>query len=388
MVEAMSDAESDDGKRSSKKRKASRACDRCNSQHQPCDNAVPKCSVCVRAGTECTYNRPVRKRGPRSGYTGQNGERLWAIVLQARPELEDIALQILRAGTYGNTGIPNLDYYKNNDNQAELVNYFNESRLGRYLQNGETPDLRLPPINQDVSPLISQMRNDMGFAQLSTSHRQPDIAKGISGRTNRSASCASASQSGPVNPHGAPQDPGDIYIQSEDIRKRVFNPVQSQMNSYNLDFPENGTQDFSLGRTASILNTGRGGTPFGSNGSADGYGAGSQQTSERIAPERRTSINPPGTTSQYTQPFEINNSSAMASETSEHHLDETSRWLDSTPFDTLRNLGFAPGESMTEDFIELCENPDPVDRTPAASADQDEDEEAVWRRLVMRGRFI
>lgn len=43
---------------------------------------------------------------------------------------------------------------------------------------------------------------------------------------------------------------------------------------------------------------------------------------------------------------------------------------------------------MAEDFLELCENPDPVDHTPAASADQDEDEEAVWRRLVMRGRFI
>lgn len=43
---------------------------------------------------------------------------------------------------------------------------------------------------------------------------------------------------------------------------------------------------------------------------------------------------------------------------------------------------------MAEDFLELCENPDPIDHTPATSADQDEDEEAVWRRLVMRGRFI
>lgn len=388
MVEAMSDAESDDGKRSSKKRKASRACDRCNSQHQPCDNAVPKCGVCVRAGTECTYNRPVRKRGPRSGYTGQNGERLWAIVLQARPELEDIVLQVLRAGTYGNTGIPNLDYFKNNDNQTELVNWFNESRLGRYLQNGETPDLLLPPINQDISPLISQVRNDMGFAQSTTSHRQPDIPKGIPARTNRSASCASVSQSCPVNPHGAPQDPGDIYIQSEDIRKRVFNPVQNHVSNYSMDFSENGTQDFSLGRAASILTAGRGGTPFGSNGSTDGYGASSRPTSERIAPERRMSVNPSVNTSQYSQQFELNHPSAIASENSELHLDETSRWLDSTPFDTLRNLGFTPGERMAEDFLELCENADPVDHTPAASADQDEDEEAVWRRLVMRGRFV
>lgn len=66
----------------------------------------------------------------------------------------------------------------------------------------------------------------------------------------------------------------------------------------------------------------------------------------------------------------------------------TSNRLDSTPFDTLRNLGFAPGESMAEDFLELCENADPINHTPVASGDQDEDEEAVWRRLVMRGRFI
>ncbi|KAI1107941.1 hypothetical protein F4804DRAFT_296385 [Jackrogersella minutella] len=383
MVEAMSDVESDDGKRSSKKRKASRACDRCNSQHQPCDNAAPKCSVCVRAGTECTYNRPVRKRGPRSGYTGQNGERLWAIVLQARPELEDIVLQVLRGGTYGGTGVPNLDYYRNNDNQAELVNWFNESRLGRFLQNGETPDLLLPPVNQHVSPIISQLRNEMGFAQPTNPQRQNDLTKSVSTRSNRSASM---SQACPVNPHGAPQDPGDIYISSEDIRKRVFQPGQNQLNSYNLGFPEDGPQDFSVDRTPSILTAAQNSTPFRSNGSADGYGAGSQHTNVL---DRRMSIDPSVHISEHSRQPELNNTPTTTTlENNELHLDETSRWLDSTPFDTLRNLGFAPGERMAEDFLELCENPDPVDHTPATSADQDEDEEAVWRRLVMRGRFI
>ncbi len=59
------------------------------------------------------------------------------------------------------------------------------------------------------------------------------------------------------------------------------------------------------------------------------------------------------------------------------------------PRDTLLNLGFAPGEGMEEDFFELCANPDPIDSTPTNyTIDQDEDEEAIWRRLVMRGRFV
>lgn len=62
--------------------------------------------------------------------------------------------------------------------------------------------------------------------------------------------------------------------------------------------------------------------------------------------------------------------------------------FDSTPTDTLLNLGFVPGDGMAQDFLELCENIEPIEPTPAGSIHQDEDEEAVWRRLVMRGRFI
>lgn len=43
---------------------------------------------------------------------------------------------------------------------------------------------------------------------------------------------------------------------------------------------------------------------------------------------------------------------------------------------------------MAQDFLDLCENPDPVENVPISPSGQDEDEEAVWRRLVMRGRFV
>jgi hypothetical protein len=42
---------------------------------------------------------------------------------------------------------------------------------------------------------------------------------------------------------------------------------------------------------------------------------------------------------------------------------------------------------MEEDFFDLCENPDPVEITQKRPVDPGEDEEVVWRRLVMQGRF-
>lgn len=212
---AMSDAESDDGKRASKKRKASRACDRCNVQHQPCDNASPKCSVCERAGTECTYNRPIRKRGPRTGYTAQHGERLWGLVLSANPDIEDIVLQLLASGTYGNTGISNADYFRNNDHQSELVNSFNESRLGRFVQTGELPsldELRKSQAAARAAALLPAANN--------VSHGMSDIGSLRGPRSRRSTISAASRPSPAVNPHGAPQNPGDIYTLSDDIRKR------------------------------------------------------------------------------------------------------------------------------------------------------------------------
>lgn len=232
----MSDGESDDGKRLSKKRKASRACDRCNSQHQPCDNATPKCSVCERAGTECTYNRPVRKRGPRSGYTGQNGERLWSIVLQARPDLEDLVLQVLRGGTYGNTGVSNYEYFKNNENQTELVSRFNESRLGRFLQHGESAELMLPPIDEQPPIVSHQVHcNLTPKSQASNPAIQVDVPGPMSNTVGSLLSSISPTDSGTVNPHGAPQNPGDIYLQSDEVRKRASHVDQARSNGHVAD---------------------------------------------------------------------------------------------------------------------------------------------------------
>ncbi|KAI1822264.1 hypothetical protein F4861DRAFT_408373 [Xylaria intraflava] len=367
----MSDDESDEGRRAMKKRKASRACDRCNSQHQPCDNAIPKCSVCVRAGTDCTYDRPVRKRGPRSGYTGQNGERLWAIVLQTRPDVEDVVLQVLRAGTYGDTGIPNLDYYRNNDNQTELVNKFNESRVGRFLQHGESADLHLPPLDQELPPLsrFEHPRDDTSLGRPNGASRQPCAIPTQTYQHERSASSSSVANSATVNPHGAPQNPSDIYLQSEDIRRRPLEPPRDQQHSFGG--PE--YQEPPVLETAGL----RPSVPL--------------NEYHTHIPDVQISANLSGFSSlpnvsqtSYQQDNRSNTKQDLSDLEAAYH----SRWLEPIPTDTLLNLGFVPGEDM-EAFIELCANPDPIDSTPSkSSVDQDEDEEVVWRRLVMRGRFV
>lgn len=327
-VEVDVEIETDESRR--KKRKATRACDRCNLQHQPCDNAVPKCSVCMRVGAECTYNRPVRKRGPRSGYTGQNGERLWAIVLQARPELEDIVLQILRSGTYANTGISNLDYFRNGDNQSELVTRFKESRLGRFLQNGESPDLLLPPIEQQAPSTIPLAQNGMGMTQSSNSHRQSNMAKGMSGRSNRSMSCASLSQTGPANPHGAPENPADIYIQSDEIRRRPLQPVQTQISTYNAGYSANSPQNFGLDRTPSAMPVRQNSTP---SGSVSGYGNPSPFTNESPAVSRMK-VDVEVNFTQQPPPHDPDGPPPLVLGADPRHLEETSRWYVKQAFKT------------------------------------------------------
>lgn len=225
----MSDGEAEDG-RNSKKRKASRACDRCNSQHQPCDNATPKCSVCERAGSDCTYDRPVRKRGPRTGYTAQYGERLWGLVLQANPAIEEAVLQILSDRTHHDPAATNADYFKDNAHQTELVNHFNASRLGKFVQTGQLPEL--DPVSRAQAPLLPPCRrNEQTIPQPSSgrgSIQESASPASCEPRPRRATLSGLARMDAVVNPHGPPQNPGDIYTLSEDVRKLGSSPGHGQ----------------------------------------------------------------------------------------------------------------------------------------------------------------
>ncbi|KUI68324.1 Quinic acid utilization activator [Cytospora mali] len=75
-----------------KRKKSSRACDFCHVNHQPCDNAKPRCSYCERHNKSCLYLRPQKKRGPAQGYrsalhTLRESAAAWGAALNLIPSL-------------------------------------------------------------------------------------------------------------------------------------------------------------------------------------------------------------------------------------------------------------------------------------------------------------
>lgn len=378
----MSDGEAEDG-RNSKKRKASRACDRCNSQHQPCDNAIPKCSVCERAGSDCTYDRPVRKRGPRTGYTAQYGERLWGLVLQANPAIEDTILQILSDRAHHDAATTNADYFKDNAHQTELVNHFNSSRLGKFVQTGQLPEL--DPVPRGEAPLpSSRQRSEQTILQPSSGQGsvQESASPQFGGpRSRRATLSGHARRDSIVNPHGPPQNPGDIYTLSDDVRKLGSSPGHGQGRL-------NGT-----GPTGQSLASGSAWQPIQSPAvSTPAYDRSVFEDSQDGTPIYHCPMPVPSRphppTPQVTQRSTHTPTAERTEAEIEPDFPDPIQWYDSIPTDTLLNLGFAGGEGMAEDFFAICENPDPVDMASLSPGQQTEDEETVWRRLVMRGRFV
>ncbi|KAI8930286.1 fungal-specific transcription factor domain-containing protein [Entophlyctis helioformis] len=64
------------GDGSGKQKRISLACDQCNRRRAKCDGDRPQCATCKRLQRQCTYEREVRKRGPKSGYVDRLHERI------------------------------------------------------------------------------------------------------------------------------------------------------------------------------------------------------------------------------------------------------------------------------------------------------------------------
>jgi Fungal Zn(2)-Cys(6) binuclear cluster domain len=51
-----------------KRKRVTQACDSCNRKKIKCDGKRPTCSHCANSNAQCTYQRALKKRGPRAGY--------------------------------------------------------------------------------------------------------------------------------------------------------------------------------------------------------------------------------------------------------------------------------------------------------------------------------
>ncbi|KAI1080147.1 hypothetical protein F5B20DRAFT_580545 [Whalleya microplaca] len=146
------------------------ACDLCNRSHQPCDAAKPRCDRCARMDKDCTFDRPLKKRGPRAGYVRPFADPVLGAVIQSNPELEQYIIQVLLNGKFPGTQLTPLEYLHVEANRSGLVNAYKGSELYQLVSadpsqvitgaNGgapgnasQSPDMALPETSDGTGAL-------------------------------------------------------------------------------------------------------------------------------------------------------------------------------------------------------------------------------------------
>ncbi|CAL5869965.1 uncharacterized protein PFLUO_LOCUS4198 [Penicillium psychrofluorescens] len=81
-----------------RRKRVSRACDRCRSKKDKCDGVRPTCSACQASGQTCSYDPHAKKRGLPEGYV-RGLEKLWALALCNIEGFEDTMLSMLGTTT-------------------------------------------------------------------------------------------------------------------------------------------------------------------------------------------------------------------------------------------------------------------------------------------------
>ncbi|KAL4943961.1 hypothetical protein BDV06DRAFT_122900 [Aspergillus oleicola] len=80
--------------RAPRRKRVSRACDRCRSKKDKCDGLRPSCSACLASGQACSYDPNAKKRGLPEGYV-RGMEKLWALAICNIDGFEDTMLSLL-----------------------------------------------------------------------------------------------------------------------------------------------------------------------------------------------------------------------------------------------------------------------------------------------------
>ncbi|PYI07424.1 hypothetical protein BO78DRAFT_92280 [Aspergillus sclerotiicarbonarius CBS 121057] len=81
-----------------RRKRVSRACDRCRSKKDKCDGLRPACSACQASGQTCSYDPHAKKRGLPEGYV-RGLEKLWALSICNIDGFEDTMLTLLGTTT-------------------------------------------------------------------------------------------------------------------------------------------------------------------------------------------------------------------------------------------------------------------------------------------------
>ncbi|GKZ51886.1 hypothetical protein AbraIFM66951_007995 [Aspergillus brasiliensis] len=118
-----------------RRKRVSRACDRCRSKRDKCDGLRPACSACQATGQTCSYDPHVKKRGLPAGYV-RGLEKLWALSICYIDGLEDTILTLLGTTTESDGRKQKLMSLWTDDRASEVLHEsWKTSRLYSTLEN-------------------------------------------------------------------------------------------------------------------------------------------------------------------------------------------------------------------------------------------------------------
>ncbi|OQD68734.1 hypothetical protein PENDEC_c031G03127 [Penicillium decumbens] len=129
-----------------RRKRVSRACDRCRSKKDKCDGARPTCSACQASDQPCSYDPYARKRGLPEGYV-RGLEKLWALAICNIDGCEDTMLAMLGTTTEsaGHRG-KLMSAWADDSSSESLHETWKTSRLYGALEKMLSGSEVLPPV--------------------------------------------------------------------------------------------------------------------------------------------------------------------------------------------------------------------------------------------------
>ncbi|KAL2129933.1 hypothetical protein VTI74DRAFT_7097 [Chaetomium olivicolor] len=205
-----------------KRKKASRACDFCHVNHQPCDNGKPKCSVCTKHNKPCLYLRPTKRRGPQKGYrtalnTYKESAAAWGAVLGAIPGLDALIEGHLR-GSGGKAIVASI---KDSNQQDALIAKWQDSSVFRAFFGHNGPPPALQATEGTASPAVRSQEAEDDDGGDETPARPPPAKRVSQPLSQRSQSVSSFAvpEPRPLPTVGSPFQPTDSASLSDLVAK-------------------------------------------------------------------------------------------------------------------------------------------------------------------------
>lgn len=135
-----------------KRKRVSRACDRCRTKKDKCNGQRPACSACIAAGQICLYDPSTKKRGLPEGYV-RGLEKLWALCIDKVQGLEDVVSCMIE------------------EHNQDLLDIWNHETIGENL-HATWKDSK---ILHELEAILSRLESDSSLNLKKTREKEEDV---------------------------------------------------------------------------------------------------------------------------------------------------------------------------------------------------------------------